>query len=544
MPPYLVYGYKTNQQKIYQLQLGINKVGRANDNSIVIKNQNVSRYHAEIEVKRRSWILKDLGSRNFTFVNQEKINQSKLKSGDEIRFTTEKFMFFLKKEDFEETSIFDNSIPTQKQDSKSIRKEISLETSQFELKTLFLEEEELSGSVLKLTQQNVYQRNVDKLKVLLQVSKALSSPQSLDKLLDKILNLLFEIINVDRAAILLLNENKKKLECKAFKGKLTTNEKTPFYSRQIINWVYKNGKVLATGDASADQRFKTAESVVKQQIHASMCIPLKPKEDIIGVLYLDNLYIQEIYSDEDIEFVTALAVQAAIAIDNTRLYERIESEAVLRSKLELFFPSSVRKKLKEVDQLEIIEREVTVLFADITGFTELSSRKKPREIIEILNEYFNAVIEDIVFKHEGTLEKYIGDALLAVWGVPYKQPDDPYRALISAIEMQQAVQKLNENWRKKRNLEIQIHIGLNTGRVAAGNIGSDKLIQYATIGDTTNVCSRICDVAKGDEIVISSSTFNKLNISDIPITKMPLVKVKGKSHPLQLYLVHWQDFKP
>jgi class 3 adenylate cyclase/pSer/pThr/pTyr-binding forkhead associated (FHA) protein len=543
MPPYLVYGYKTNKQKIHELQLGINKIGRAEDNSIVIKNKNVSRYHAEIEVKKKFWTIRDLNSRNFTFVNQIKINEIKLKDKDEIRFTTEKFIFFVNKESMKQISSGTLSIPKNINDSKTMRKELFLDTDQFEIKSFFSDQDQISGSVLKLTQQSVYQRNLDKLKVLLQVSKALSSPQSLNKLLNKILNLLFEIIKVDRAAILLLNEEKKKLECKAFKTELKINEKEPFYSSQIINWVYKNAKILATADASADTRFQSSDSILEQKIHASMCIPLKPKDVVIGVLYLDNLYIGAIYSDEDIEFVSALANQAAIAIDNTRLYERIESEAVFRAKLELFFPTSVRKRLQESDQLEIIEREVTVLFADITGFTELSSYKKPREIIELLNEYFNVVVEDIVFKHEGTLEKYIGDALLAVWGVPYQQPDDPYRALISAIEMQQAVQKLNKNWQKKRNLEIKIHIGLNTGRVAAGNIGSKKLIQYATIGDTTNVSSRICNVAKADEIVISESTFNQLNIPDLPITKMPLVKVKGKSEPLQLYLIHWKNYK-
>jgi len=149
------------------------------------------------------------------------------------------------------------------------------------------------------------------------------------------------------------------------------------------------------------------------------------------------------------------------------------------------------------------------------------------------------MVEDIVFKYEGTLEKYIGDALLAVWGAPYQQVDDAERAVRAAIEMQQAVCRLNEQWVKRRNLEIQIHIGLNTGKVAAGNIGSQKLIQYATIGDTTNVTSRICSAAQAGEILISQSTFDKISDRTLPIEEIPPVLVKGKDQPLQLHRVLW-----
>src|ERR687885_1162934 len=217
-----------------------------------------------------------------------------------------------------------------------------------------------------------------------------------------------------------------------------------------------------------------------------MCVPLKPRETVIGVLYTDNLSMADIYSQEDLEFLTALANQAAIAIENTELNKKMQSEAIVRTKLERFFPQAVSKKLKEEGNLEIVDTEVTALFADISDFTKMSSTMEPRQVIEMLNEYFQVMVEDIVFPYEGTLEKYIGDALLAVWGAPYQRADDADRAVRAAIEMQWAVRRLNQEWLKQRNLQIQIHIGLNTGKVAAGNIGSKKLIQYATIGDTTN----------------------------------------------------------
>jgi class 3 adenylate cyclase len=150
-------------------------------------------------------------------------------------------------------------------------------------------------------------------------------------------------------------------------------------------------------------------------------------------------------------------------------------------------------------------------------------------------------VEDIVFTYEGTLEKYIGDALLAIWGAPYSRPDDTDRAVQVAIEMQHAVQRLNQDWQDQGRQPIAIHIGLNSGPVAAGNIGSRRLIQYAAIGDTTNVTSRICDVAKAGEIILAASTVKRLNYKDYPLIELPPTKVKGKKEPLQLYRLEWRE---
>ena len=164
---------------------------------------------------------------------------------------------------------------------------------------------------------------------------------------------------------------------------------------------------------------------------------------------------------------------------------------------------------------------------------------EPRQVIEMLNEYFPVVVEEIIFQYEGTLEKYIGDALLAVWGAPYQQPDDAKRAVQAAVAMQRAIHKLNKQWLQQRHIEIQVQIGLNTGKVAAGNIGSPKLVQYATIGDTTNVSSRICSAAKPGEILISETTFQQLDDENFTVEKIAPVRVKGKDEPLQLYRLLW-----
>jgi adenylate cyclase len=534
--PYLIQNPDYPNQKIHELKFGLNTIGREVDNTIILLHKSLSRHHAQVIINNEGVIVKDLGSLNKTFVNEREIDLCKIKNGDLVRCGSVAFKFVHTLENYRTPAA-----PLQDETANlSIIRKFSPEQTRVEIQDLLQQEStKYQRSVLKLRQEDASGRAVDKLKILLEVSKQLSSPEDLEKLLEKILDLLFTIMDVDRAVILLVNEETEQLEQKAvkFRDGIATDEQ--FYSTTITNFVHQNGDSVLISDARQDRRFSESLSVLSQAIQASMCVPLKPRETAIGVLYTDNLSMADIYSQEDLEFLTALANQAAIAIENAELNKKMQMEAVMRTKLERFFPQAVSRKLKEESDLEIVDTEVTALFSDISGFTAMSSTMEPRQVIEMLNDYFEVMVEDIVFQYEGTLEKYIGDALLAVWGAPYRQPDDAKRAVRAAIAMQRAVTRLNAQWRQRRGIEIQIHIGLNTGKVAAGNIGSQNLIQYATIGDTTNVTSRICSAAKEGEILISQTTLAQLNDPSIPIEKMPPVMVKGKDQPLQLYRVLW-----
>ncbi len=533
--PYLIYDPETPNERIQELSLGINTIGRDKDNSIFVQDKSLSHYHAEIAIGYNQAFITDLHSRNGTFVNNVQIDHCELKDGDWVRFgkVVCQFVERLRSDRQESLDNEDSTI--------SIVKQVSPEPSRTALQQL-LDEDGVSGSVIRLQQQDTTQRTVNKLKILLEVGKQLSSPEELDRLLEKILDLLLEIMRVDRAAILLVDELTGCLEQKAVKLQSRIPADEQFYSRRITHLVRQSGEAILTTDACIDQRFNDSDSILGQKIHASMCVPLRPREDVIGVLYVDNLSLSNVYSDEDLEFLTALANQAAIAIENSHLYKKIQEEAVIRDKFERFFPQTVSRKLREEGNLEIVETEVTALFADISDFTQMSSLMEPHQVIEMLNEYFKVMVEEIVFPYEGTLEKYIGDALLAIWGAPYQKDNDAQRAVRAAIEMQWAVCRLNEEWKQQRDLQIQIHIGINTGKVAAGNIGSDRLIQYAAIGDTTNVTSRICSAAQAGEILISQSTFDKLKGWDLPLEQLAPVSVKGKERPLQLYRLLWENW--
>ncbi len=525
--PYLIRNPGQPDERAIKLRPGANTIGRQPNNSIVTPHMSLSRHHAQIIVSDRSTVLIDMDSRNGTFVNDTRIERSELRPNDVVRCGDVVFQYV------------NDLAPVP---ALNILQRVSPETTRVAFEDLVQASEtgNLRGTALKLRSQRAEERAVAKLQILLEVGKELSLLGDPDRLLERMLELLFEIIDVDRAAILLVDSATGELDVKAVKLR-AADSNCAFYSSQIAQYVLTHGEGILSADALSDVRFESAASVVGLSIHASMCVPLKPKEATIGVLYADSLSSTNLYSAEDLEFLTALANQAAIAIENAKLYERLQAEAVMRARFERFFPLSVSRKLKEGGELDIIDTEVTALFSDISGFTEMSSTMAPRQTIAMLNEYFAVMVEDIVFHYEGTLEKYIGDALLAIWGAPYRQPDDAERAVRAAIAMQQALVRLNQRWMDRGDRPIQIHIGINTGPVAAGNIGSPQLIQYAAIGDTTNVASRICNVAKGGEIVISHSTRDRILSLGLPLDTLDPVVVKGKAEPLQLYRVRWAE---
>lgn len=543
----LVKNLGTPQESKHELHHGINTVGRGFDNSLVVEDdaRSLSRHHAQVLVTDQLVEVKDLNSSNGTYVNNLRITEHPLKVGDTVRFGSVSFVL-QRSVPISQTTEPLEEIPSDISILLQVKPEQSRNTIQQLIQTA--PTAPTGASVIVFDEsQDANHRLATRLKVLMEISNQLGVPQSFEKVLQKILELLFMVMRVDRGVLLLATKQRGHLEARAIKTREKTTNRE-FYSKKIAQYVYSQGVGIISDNAVVDNRFDSSHSIIRQTICAAMCVPLKVGDRTLGVLYVDNQTFSNIYQKDDLEFLTSLANQAAIAIENANLYEQIQTEMVRRARLERFFPQAVTRKIEEIGDLGIVETEVTALFSDISGFTAMASQMQPREVINLLNEYFKVMVEDIVFRFEGTLEKYIADALLAVWGSPYRQENDVQRALQAAIAMQWAMSKLNQKWaEEKRFPPIQIHIGLNTGQVAAGNIGSEKLIQYTNIGDTMNVASRICGVAKAGEILISDHTLNKwhsISGHPIPVESIEPKTVKGKAQPLHLYRVLWQRISP
>ena len=180
-------------------------------------------------------------------------------------------------------------------------------------------------------------------------------------------------------------------------------------------------------------------------------------------------------------------------------------------------------------------RVATVMFVDIRGFTAMSEHTPAGEVLQMLNEYYELSVE-IVFRLEGTVDKFMGDAMMVIWGAPVAHSDDPVRAVKAALEIQQALNKFNRDRRHQGLQILNVGIGINTGSLVAGYIGSSRTMSYSVIGDTVNTASRLCDAALEGQTLITEYTWPFVK-DYFDAVELEPVYAKGKHDPLKVYQV-------
>jgi adenylate cyclase len=310
-------------------------------------------------------------------------------------------------------------------------------------------------------------------------------------------------------------------------------------SRTLIKRVIHDKVALLTSNAMADSRLDGSKSVIMQQIRSAICVPLWRKERIIGVIQLDSLRLDNQFSEDDLELLKAIGSQVALVIEQAALNQRIREEERMRNRLERFHsPQVIEMILKggpeaKDDVMEPKELTATILFTDIVGFTRLSETMPPREINVLLNRHFSR-LTDIVFEYDGTLDKYVGDGLMAVFGAPMEKEDDAERATYAALEiMRQFSTMMQATSREKR---FEMRIGINTGRVVAGNMGSPKRMEYTVIGDPVNIAARLESIAAPNQILIGHETYKRVK-GKFEIRTVGARKVRGKTEEVMVYEV-------
>jgi adenylate cyclase len=269
-----------------------------------------------------------------------------------------------------------------------------------------------------------------------------------------------------------------------------------------------------------------------------MTLPLLHSTELLGIMHLDSLFTSNAFTEKDLQICTGMAAQAAISIQNARLASRIEREAQTRAQISRLIPPAVVEQVVK-GQLTIEKggrlNEITMLFSDIRGFTTMSDGRPAQEVVNTLNEYFEVMV-DILFKYSGTLDKFVGDEIIGLFGAPIPIEDAPFKAVSCAIAMLQALEEFNRTRAAENLAAIRIGIGINTGNVITGSIGSTRALQYTAIGDAMNVASRLVNVAGSGEIIISEDTY-RLVAGRIDATALPPVKVKGKAEELKVFRV-------
>jgi adenylate cyclase len=313
-------------------------------------------------------------------------------------------------------------------------------------------------------------------------------------------------------------------------------------SSTILNHVVKERAAVLTHDAAMDFAASKGKSMILNRISsavvAPLVAPLQHNNEVLGVLWLDSENLAQ-FQPKDLELVLAIAYQAAMFIEINILGKKVENEILTRERFSRLLSPSVAERVIS-GQLEVKpggERveQCTVFNSDIREFTRMSEGTRPEMLVEWLNEYFELMV-DTIFKYEGTLDKFMGDGIMALWGAPVTHPDDSIRAVQCALEMGEVLGKFNRKRQDRQEAPLGVGIGVHTGAVVAGYIGSSKALSYTVIGDVANTSSRLCSVAKAGQIVVSEVTRDTLG-SKFELEELAPAVLKGIARPLRIFNV-------
>ncbi|MGD1100524.1 MAG: adenylate/guanylate cyclase domain-containing protein [Terriglobia bacterium] len=522
--------------QIFEITSPTISVGRADSNDLVLRHPSVSRHHVRITVLPGDFtLLNDLGSMNGTFVNNVQIQEHRLKDQDRIAVG----MYELKYETSRDAALHVQAGSGTVTDVKSLIDAEHIGTA------LRLSPPTAPVAPVSIQERvKILEKENNLLKLLLAVGKTLSSALMPDEIMHRVMELVFQMDHVERGFVMLRDDKKGfKPAVLLYKDEARRAEARGVVLSTTVTERLMNDRVpLLIYDVGTDERFSTSQSLRISGIRSAMCAPLIYKDNVFGFFYVDCLSKPYAFSQEELGIFSVIAAEVAISFDNVRSHEELARRVVERQALERFLSANIVEKiLANPNEIHLggENQVVTILFSDIRGFTRMSERMEPHAVVELLNEYFSEMT-DLIFESGGTLDKYLGDGIMAVYGAPLPKPDDPLRATQTAMEMQRALATLNRDWERRGQQALRMGVGVNTGPVTAGNIGSAKRMDYTVIGDAVNLASRLCSNAAGGQILVSDTTYMLLN-SRIPARRLEPIRVKGKETPVELYEVFWQD---
>ena len=491
-------------------------LGRSSDNDVVLRDFSVSRHHARIEEGDEAFRIVDLGSTNGIRVNESFVESGGFGAGDHLGIGS-----------FELTV-------------ESTDTEVSGLSSATYLRPLaeFNQDYGLEGRPQEISKEIGIRERV--FEILAQVAKVLIQVEELEPVLEKVMDLVFDHLLVDRGFIVLFDaDGNPQLELNRARDAEDGDGAEVPISRTILDMVSQQQVAILTHDAQADQRFEAGRSVRIHQIRSAMCAPLWHRERVIGVIYVDSPLHVGSFSAADLDLLTALSNYAAVAIERARLNERIRRERAARDRLERYHsPAVIEAVLSDsgTDRTSVTLRETSILFADIVGFTARCESLPPEEVAAFLNQFFS-LAADVIFKHGGTLDKFIGDAVMAFFGAPLPQEDHAERAVRSAIELMRALEKWNSERETEGLDRIEVRVAVNSGPVVVGDIGSASRVDYTVLGNTVNVTARLEEhVATPGSIVLGETT--QAAVADLfPTEPLGAVQLKGLSREINIFRV-------
>lgn len=519
-----------NQNQVVPLNGG-EICGRDNTTEITVLAPGVSRRHFQFLKENGQFVVADLGSANGTYVNNVRINRATLNHKDMIIVGGIQLEYqvdgptapamagaetlpdtggvFIDDEDDDEAD-FDYSV-----DASMVFSEGTVATS-------------------NLDEANKALRR--RLRVTWEISQALASIKDVSELLKRIMDALFEAFPQCDRGLVMVGDTLETLVPAVVQHRSGGGDQKVPVSRTIANHVYVKKQSVLTEDAA--EQFGAQMSLVNLQLNSLMCVPLLYQDEALGLLQIDTKDRTRKFTPEDLNLLTGIAGQAAVFLKNASLFQLVEKEAEARTNMQRYFSPELADKLIS-GELDLKPggdmKSGTVFFSDIIGFTKMSSTLTPMEVITKINRYFKIMV-DIIFRYKGYIDKFGGDAIMAVWGVPVPVPDESLLAVTAAIEMQNALYLFNRELVEEGQPDIQMGIGLNSGSFIAGNLGSEQRMEYTVIGDQVNLAQRVESMAGRGNVFISEPVFERAGRKVLGAKLKPCY-VKGVPDPVTMYSV-------
>ncbi|MTJ14032.1 FHA domain-containing protein [Anabaena sp. UHCC 0187] len=486
-------------------------IGRLPECNLLLPFGGISRNHARIvKIAESVWTIEDLGSKNGTQVNQYIItNTQELANNDVICLGNIKLVVkFVKSEEDE----YQDGFSTQGHD--------------YPQRTIFRNVEQLQKQWIDASgingKSNDKDKTIARLKDLVDIAKNLCAATSIEEIFSQVQQVVFRYLDsIDRLALLVQIHDSGNLELINSATRDVSDQETlatdgSWISRSICQKVFAEKVAVQSADTQSDERFSSEQSILFKGIRSAMAVPLWDEHNVIGVLYADaslSSYHWESEGEEELSFFSALANLVASSVQRWLLLEKLKTEEVIRHRLERYHSPAVVQQLISVGsspdgRLAPAENEISILFADLVGFTAISERLTPTEIAQLLNNLFEEMLQE-VFLYSGTLDKYIGDCIMAFFGAPEPDPGHADRAVASAKGMLTRLQHLNANnfWQEP----LQLRIAINSGKAVVGDVGSSQRVDYTALGATINLAARMEGICSPGECVISEVTYNMLS---------------------------------
>jgi adenylate cyclase len=478
----------TGEPRQYTLKPGNNTIGRMSGNDIVILDTSASRYHAELilDAEGQTVIAHDLGSTNGTFVNRERLStQRPLTSNDVIRIGQH-----LMELSFQEAR-GPSRTSTHPRDSRLLTRELILES--------------LDHHAVLLTE----------------VASRLNTMLDLETALSEVSRLIKTSMGADRCEVILAEQFDKLQEMG--------------FARSIAQQAIEQRSAVIVQDAQTDPT--VGKSALLLHIHAAMCVPVMSGDQILALIYVfKNRPRARPFDQRDMQLAVAIGHQAALTIQRMQLLERVRQEELISKLLQRFLSPQeaafVLKEYVETGQLpELEEHNLTILAADICQSTKMAERLGSRRFSKILSSYYQEMT-NIVFSHGGMLNKYLGDGLMAIFGMPQQAEDPEKRAVQTALDILERLDYINRSTGEL----MEIGIGINTGQTMAGYLGSLEYVEFTVIGYAVNLAWGLEAHARPNRILIGYPTYQAV-IDKFPIQDIGILSIKDRSEPIHAYEV-------